>query len=415
LIRRSLLLFLSAAGALAAAPPHVPGRLLAGRGAALDDAVETRTWRLHGAVERRHLASLGVHVLDVPEANLEAVRQSLQQTGLFDYVEPDYYAEQGGATPNDSYYGSQWYLPKIASADAWTRTTGSAAVVIAVVDSGVYAAHPDLAGKLVPGWSFLKNNADTSDTTGHGTEVSGAMAAATNNGIGVAGVSWSSVVMPLAVVEATSFAAYSDIAAAIQYAVDHKVRVINVSIGGTAASTTLQNAVDYAWNRGAMVFAAAMNSGVATPNYPGACNHAIAVSATDEGDGLAAFSNYGSWLTLSAPGTDILTTMNGGGYGYVNGTSFASPIAAGVAALVLAANPQLTSQQVVDILKQSADHPGAAGFDPYYGWGRVNAGRAVQLAIPAVTLPAPSPAPAPVATPAHRTADTPGAGHPRRR
>ena len=402
MIRRSFLLVLAAAAVLAAAPPHVPGRLLAGGGAALPDSVESRTWRTHGAVERRHLPALGVHVLDVPESNLEAVRRSLEQTGLFDYVEPDYYAEQGGATPNDSYYASQWYLPKIASAGAWARTTGSSSVVIAVVDSGVYAAHPDLAGKLVPGWSFLKKSADTSDTTGHGTEVAGTMAAATNNGIGVAGVSWSSVVLPLAVVDATSFAAYSDIAAAIQYAVDHQVRVINVSIGGTGSSNALQSAVDYAWSHGALVFAAAMNSGVATPNYPGACNHAIAVSATDEGDGLAVFSNYGSWLTLSAPGTDILTTMNGGGYGYVNGTSFASPIAAGVAALVLAAKPELTNQQVVDILKQSADHPGAAGFDPYYGWGRVNAAAAVQLATP----PPLPPPPAPVVAPGRRT--TPG-------
>lgn len=397
MIRRCFLIILAAAGIVAAAPPHVPGRLLAGRAAALDAAVETRTWRMHGAVERRHLAGVGVHVLDVPEANIEGVRQSLVQTGLFDYVEPDYYAQQGGAlTPNDSYYMSQWYLPKIASADAWARTTGSATVVIAVVDSGVDAAHPDLAGKLVPGWSFFKNSPDTSDTTGHGTEVSGAMAATTNNGIGVAGVSWSSLVMPLAVVDTTSFAAYSDIAAAIQYAVDHHVRIINVSIGGTAASNTLQNAVDYAWNHGAMVFAAAMNSGAPTPNYPGACNHAIAVSATDERDGLAAFSNYGSWLTLSAPGTDILTTMNGGGYGYVNGTSFASPIAAGVAALILAVNPALTNQQVIEIFKQTADHPGASGFDPYYGWGRVNAGKAVQLALPQPAAPALAPVPTPV-------------------
>jgi thermitase len=385
---RTTVLLLAAAGALCAAPARVPGRLLVGRSAPLDAAVESGAWRMHRAVERRHVAELGLHVLDVPEESFEAVRASLQRTGLFDYVEPDYYAEQGGSTPNDSYYGRQWHLPMIGSTNAWTRTTGSASVVIAVVDSGVYATHPDLAGKLVPGWNFVKGNADTSDVTGHGTEVSGAAAAATNNGIGVAGVSWASVIMPLVTVDETSYSAYSDIASAIRYAVDHRVRVINVSIGGTSPSTTLQNAVDYAWNHGALVFAAAMNSSVDTPYYPAACTHAIAVSATDESDALAVFSNFGSWLTLSAPGVDILTTTNGGGYGFVNGTSFASPIAAAVASLVLAENPGLTNQQVLDILKESADHIGSNGFDANFGWGRVNAGRAVQLA-----SPPPSPAP----------------------
>jgi len=384
LTRRAIFLFVALASALGAAEPHVPGRLLAGRREALDADLEARTWRAHRAVERRHLPGLGIHVLDVPEESLDAIRQSLTATGLFDYVEPDYYAQQGESTPNDSFYSSQWHLPKIGSAVAWTRTTGSPGVVIAVVDSGVYAAHPDLVGKLVPGWNFVKNNADTSDVTGHGTEVAGTVAAATNNGIGVAGVSWASVVMPLVTVDATSFSAYSNVAAAIQYAADHNVRVINVSIGGTASSNALQAAVNYAWNRGSLVFAAAMNNGGTTPNYPAACDHAVAVSATDENDKLAVFSNYGTWLTLSAPGADILTTMNGGGYGYVNGTSFASPIAAGVAALVLAANPTLTNQQVLDILKQSADHPGQPGFDSNYGWGRVNAGKAIQLAAPPI-------------------------------
>jgi thermitase len=373
-------------------PAHVRGRLLAGHRDPIDAELLGRTWREHRAVERLHVAQLGLHVLEVPEESSEAIRQSLLHTGLFDYVEPDYYAETASSTPNDPSYISQWHLPKIGSADAWTMTTGSASVVVAVVDSGVYAAHPDLASKLVPGWNFVKSNADTSDVLGHGTEVAGTVAAATNNGIGVAGVSWGSLVMPLVVVDSNNFAAYSDIASAIRYAADQNVRVINISIGGSASSSALQSAVDYAWSRGALVFAAAMNNAVSTPYYPAACTHAVAVSATDENDHLASFSNFGTWLTLSAPGTDILTTVNGGGYGYVNGTSFASPIAAGVAALVLAANPQLSNQDVLSALKQSADSPGSRGFDPQFGWGRVNAGKAIRLVLPA---PAPSPAPAP--------------------
>jgi subtilisin family serine protease len=228
----------------------------------------------------------------------------------------------------------------------------------------------------------VKGNADTSDVLGHGTAVAGTLAAATNNGIGVAGVSWATLVMPLVAVDQSDFAAYSDMAAAIQYAADHGVRIINLSLGGATRSTTLQNAVDYAWSKGALVFAAAMNNSVATPYYPAACTHAVAVSATDANDHLASFSNFGNWITLAAPGTDILTTMNGGGYGFWNGTSFSSPIAAGVAALVLALKPSLTNQELLSVLKQSADDIGGAGFDGYFGWGRVNAARAVQLVSP---------------------------------
>jgi len=395
---RSISVLLLAAASGFCASPRLPGRLLAGRLAPLDPVLEARTWSLHGLVERRHLPEIGVHVLEVPETSFDAVRQSLTRTGLFDYVEPDYYAEQGDATPNDTYYDAQWHLGRIGSPVAWLRTTGNASVVVAVIDSGVDASHPDLAGKLVGGWNFVEANADTSDLTGHGTEVAGTVGAATNNEIGIAGVTWNSMIMPLRVVDGTSFAAYSDVAAAIQYAVDRHVRVINVSIGGTEPSMTLQNAVNYAWNHGALIVAAAMNSAANTPNYPAACNHAIAVSATDERDRLATFSNYGSWLTFAAPGNDILTTEKGGGYGYVDGTSFAAPITAGVAALVLAANSELTNQQVVDILKQSADDLGQPGFDSYFGWGRVNAGKAVQLATPAL----PSPAPAPPVVPVQR-------------
>jgi thermitase len=384
--------FLAAAGAfsLAAAPSsdHVPGRLLVGHRGALDDR-RMLTLRAHRAFERRQIPELGLHIVDAPAESSEFIRESLQQTGLFDFVEPDYYAHTA-ADPNDPSYNAQWHLRKIGGSQAWSMTTGSASVVVAVVDSGVYSQHPDLAGKLVPGWNFVKDNADTSDVLGHGTAVAGTVAAATNNGIGVAGVTWASRVMPLVVVDPSDYAAYSDVAAAIQYAADHGVRVINVSIGGGSPSAALQKAVDYAWNRGALVFASAMNSSVSTPYYPAACTHAVAVSATDANDRLASFSNFGSWITLSAPGTNILTTANGGGYGYWSGTSFASPIAAGVAALILAANPTLTNDALLTLMKDTADHPGEQAFDTYFGWGRVNAYRAILAAEPARRRPAPA-------------------------
>jgi thermitase len=370
-------------------PEHVPGRLLAGLRAQTDPAVLARTLTGRRAAIRRHDAALSVAVLDIPEDASGLVLSSLRQSGLFEYVEPDYYGHTA-AQPDDPSYIAQWHLPRIGTPLAWSLTTGSDAVVVAVVDSGVYGRHPDLASKLVPGWNFVKDNADTSDVMGHGTAVAGTVAAATNNGIGVAGVNWRSRIMPLVAVDEKDFSAYSDIAAAIEYAADHGARVINVSIGGRNSSYTLQRAVDYAWSKGALVFASAMNQGIAEPYYPAACVHAIAVSATDSNDRLASFSNFGGWITLSAPGTGILSTADGGGYSYWNGTSFASPIAAGVAALIFAVNPRLTNAEVLAILKQTAELPANSPSvaklgpspDSYFGWGRVNAYRAVLAAMP---------------------------------
>jgi subtilisin family serine protease len=360
---------------MAADPDHVPGRLVAGL---RDAAGAARTLAAHRLSVRGELRGLAAVTIDLPENSAPAVLESLRRSGAFEYVEPDYYAHTA-ADPNDPSYLSQWHLRRIGGPLAWSLSTGSPSVVVAVIDSGVDPHHPDLVSKLVPGWNFVKNNADTADILGHGTAVAGAVAAATNNAVGVAGVSWASRVMPLVAVDATDYAAYSDIAAAIQYAADRGVRVINISIGGPNASVTLQRAVDYAWNKGALVFASAMNQGVSEPYYPAACAHAVSISASDSNDRLASFSNFGNWIALAAPGTGILSTADGGGYSFWTGTSFASPIAAGVAALVLSVNPALTNDQVLAILENTADRSGS-GRDIYFGWGRVNAYRAVLAA-----------------------------------
>jgi thermitase len=370
-----LLLLWSALPVRAAGEPeHVPGRLLAGYRGDRDAPALRRTLLLHRAAIRRHVPQLGLEVLNVPEAAGETIRASLLRTGLFDYVEPDYYAHTASTDPDDPSYLAQWHLPKIGSPRAWAIGTGSPAVTVAVVDSGIYAQHPDLEGKLVPGWNFVHSNSDTSDVLGHGTAVAGTLAAATNNGIGIAGVNWGSRIMPLVVVDASDFAAYSDIAAAIQYAADRGVRIINVSIGGASSSESLQRAVDYAWSKGSVVFAAAMNNSTDARYYPAACASAVAVSATDSNDHLASFSNFGSWITLAAPGTNILSTMNGGGYGYWSGTSFSSPIVAGVAALIVSVSPQLSNAALVSLLQQTADN---VGDRTYFGAGRINAWRAM--------------------------------------
>lgn len=179
--------------------------------------------------------------------------------------------------------------------------------------------------------------------------------------------------MPLVISDpSTGRATYSNMAKAIIYAADHGVRVINMSFSGTSSSSTLQNAVNYAWNKGAVFFASAGNAGSSTPVYPAACDNAVAVSATTSSDAIASFSNYGDWIDIAAPGSSIYTTGKDGGYRSASGTSFSSPIAAGLAALLFSVNPGLSNAMVVDFITQNADDLGAPGFDPYYGHGRIN-------------------------------------------
>jgi hypothetical protein len=340
----------------------------------------------HDAATVGEIQSLRVRRIKVPADALENVKAALKKNPHVSFVENNFFAT-GGAEPNDYQYPSQWHLLKISAPAAWDVCTGFPTEPIAIIDSGVDPTHPDLADKLLPGYNFISENTDTQDVLGHGTAVAGTAAAISNNVVGVAGVAWDNPIMPLVVLNSSNYATYYDIAQAITYAADQDVRVINISIGGSSSSSTLQNAVDYAWNRGAIVFACAQNYATSAPYYPAACTHAVAVSATSSTDTLASFSNYGDWIDLAAPGTSILTTNRGGGYGAWNGTSFSSPIAAGLAALILSANPSLTNAGVLEIMTQNTDDLGQPGFDPYYGYGRVNACASLQAAITAVPQP----------------------------
>ncbi len=392
-------LFLSFICQAQVAPDRVPGRLIVHHNGNPADLGVARAFASHRATVHRRLDKLGVTVIDVQPGTEDAVLQSLSRNPLFGEVEFDHYAKPA-SVPNDPDLSSQWYLTKIQAFSAWNITTG-ASFPIAVIDSGVDPSHPDLSSRLMTGWNFVAGNSNTADTTGHGTAVAGVFGALANNGIGVAGITWQNPILPLLVVDSNNYAAYSNIAAAIQYAADHGARVISISLGGTASSSVLQSAVNYAWNAGAIVVAAAMNNSNSTPNYPAACTNAIAVSATDENDNLATFSNFGSWITLSAPGNNIETTNSGGGYGEWWGTSLATPVVSGVAALALAANPSLTPQALVTLLEQNSDDLGPAGYDTSFGWGRVNAYKAVLAALgqPVSVSPPPTPTPPPTPVP----------------
>ncbi|WP_305046180.1 S8 family serine peptidase [Geoalkalibacter sp.] len=356
----------------------VPGELLIrhkpGAAAAAKGALQAQ-----GATEIEEIEGIAVKRIRVPAHAQDKVRTALSRNPNFEFVEPNFLA-QGELVPNDPSYGSQWYLPRIEAPAGWELSIGSAQVPIAIIDSGVDPSHPDLASKLLPGYSWVSGSTDTSDVLGHGTSVAGAAAAIGNNGRGIAGVSWASPIMPLVVLNSSNSASYSNIASAIVYAVDRGVKVINVSIAGSSSSSTLQYAIDYAWNRGALVFCSAANYNTSTPYYPAALPRAIAVAATDASDNKASYSNFGSWISFTAPGSSIYTTLRGGGYGNKSGTSFSSPIAAGLGALIWSVNPQLSHVEVLDIIQQSADDLGAAGFDNIFGHGRINVRAALSMA-----------------------------------
>ena len=364
---------------------YVAGELLIAPKPGVSDSTLESLYKSHGGQKIKTLSQINVHHVKVPAQSLDAIESALRGSPRVQFVEKNYVA-QTNLVPNDPGYPSQWHLSKISATAGWDITTGSPNVPVAVIDSGVDPAHPDLASNLIPGHNFLSGNTDTHDVLGHGTAVAGTAAAVTNDGIGVAGVAWFNTIMPLVVVSSSNYATYADIATAVNYAADHSVKVINMSLGGTSYSSTLQSAVNYAWSKGLVIVAAAGNNSSSAYFYPAALSNVVAVSATDGSDNPASFTNFGNWITVAAPGTSIYTTTNGGGYGNWQGTSFSAPQVAALAALLFSRNPALTNQKVVDLIKNNADDLGATGFDPYYGWGRINVYRALAAAQTVVNL-----------------------------
>lgn len=278
---------------------------------------------------------------------------------------------------NDPYLGSEWHVPQVKAPAAWDVSQG-AGITIAILDSGVLATHPDLQAKLVAGWNFYDNTSNTADATGHGTAVAGAAAAATNNATGVAGIAGAAKIMPIRVSDATGYAYYSTIAQGVTWAADHGARVANASFSGIFTSSSVDSAGQYLKSKGGLLMVAAGNNGINEGNY--APTGMIVVSATDSSDALASWSSYGPFVALSAPGVGIWTTSSDGTWRSASGTSFSSPIAAGVAALVMAAQPGLSASQVESVLYKSAVDLGAGGRDIYFGYGRVDAAAAVGAA-----------------------------------
>ncbi|HKP85332.1 MAG TPA: S8 family serine peptidase [Blastocatellia bacterium] len=331
------------------------------------------------ALDVEEIAGTRIRILHLPEgADEKALVQSLESQPEVEFAELDYLVPPAEVTPNDPDYASQWHLPMISSPAAWSSTSGSSSVIIAILDTGVDASHPDLAPKITPGWNFWDNNANTNDVYGHGTAVAGTAAAAANNGLGVASVAWNCRIMPIRISSTNGSASISAIANGLAWAADRGARVANISYRVTNYSV-VRSAAQYFQSRGGVVVVAAGNDSLfdSSSDNP----YVLTVSATDGNDNLASFSNTGNNVDLAAPGVSIDTTNQGGGYGFWGGTSFSAPIVAGVAALVVSANQNLSGGEIQDVLKQSSDDRGAAGWDPAFGWGRVNAAHAVASAL----------------------------------
>ncbi len=342
--------------------------------------------------------------------NAERFALLLEKMPDVEYVEPNalVYALM---SPNDQYYSYQWHLPQIKMEQAWDIAQGEG-VIVAVVDTGIayedytdpmtgkiFKQAPDLAGTaFVVGYDFVNDDTHPNDDNSHGTHVAGTVAQTTNNTLGVAGVAFKANLMPVKVLGANGSGTLADVADGIRWAADHGAKVINLSLGTTASSNTVKNAVAYAYGKGATIVAAAGNDGKKRNMYPAAYNeYVIAVGAVRYDKQRTRYSNYGSFVDLVAPGGDLNVDQNKDGYGdgvlqqtfaqgnpvqfgyyFYQGTSMATPHVVGAAAL-LVSNGVTDPSEVRSRLESTAQDLGSKGKDVYYGWGLVDAVKALQV------------------------------------
>ncbi|SFS78116.1 thermitase [Marininema halotolerans] len=317
---------------------------------------------------------VGFSVVKVKGKSVKQALKEYRNMSNVEYAEPrvTYHATW---TPNDPMYASDQYGPqKMSLPQAWDITKGSSNVTVAVVDTGVQANHPDLSGKVVQGYDFVDNDSNANDENGHGTHVAGTIAANTNNGVGVAGVAPNVKIMGVRVLDAEGSGTNDAVADGITYAADHGAKVINMSLGGADESQAIEDAVNYAWNKGVVIVCAAGNESTSSPSYPAYYSKSIAVAATDSNDKLAYFSNYGSWVDVAAPGVDIMSTYIGSKYESLSGTSMASPHVAGLAGLL--ASQGLSNTQIRAAIENTSDT--VSGTGSKFAHGRVNAYKALK-------------------------------------
>ena len=375
------------------APSYAAGRILVKLASGLD--VETGR-RVDASVGARRVAAvrgLGVRILDVPVGTEAAAVAKLRTNPHVRYVERDGQAAPSSTVPNDPSWTQQTVSQMLHAPEAWDTTRGSSSVTVAVVDTGFTFGLPDMVGRFVAGRDFIDGDNDPADPNAqsHGTMVAGVIGAASNNAVGVAGWCWDCQILPIRVCDASTSCPYSAMASAITYATDRGARIINLSLGGSASSSTLDAAVAYARAHGSLVVAAAGNNGCDCKQYPAASPGAIAVGGTDAtGATLYSNSNRGAWVDVAAP-VGSVTTWSNGNYWPFGGTSSSAPVVAGILALELSAKLTATADELEQALEaRTTPIAGVAS-------GQVD-GRWAVDALSGGGDPPPAPSPSPTAT-----------------
>lgn len=321
---------------------------------------------------------------------------------LIDRAEADYYGELASLPPDDVHFELQYGLHNtgqsisgnvgvagadVRALDAWSLTTGSPDIVVAVLDAGVNE-HDDLVGRLVPGWNAVNPGGPTGDfCQSHGTRVAGVVAANKNNQIGVAGMAPETKVMPI-VIFAGCTGNEADTANGVVYAADAGADILNMSLQFPVGTQALRDAIIYARGEGAVVIAATGNFGSSIA-FPARWPEVIGVGATTNTDAPWSSSNSGPEISVAAPGRDIWSLVNFSTYSFQSGTSFASPLVAGIAALMLTLDPALSHDEIQSILETTADDVHLPGFDHQTGHGRVNAFAALNAVLDQLAPPSP--------------------------
>lgn len=342
-------------------------------------AVMERARGFGNAFEHEELSKVGVFVMEVPAEDLEERMKRIRNVSGVRYVEPQQWVFATETFPNDPGFVNQYGLTAIRAPHGWDLSTGSDSITIAIIDSGVDYSHVDLAGKITAGYDFVNNDALPQDDFGHGTHVAGIAAASTNNGAGIAGVSWGARIMPVKVLNASGGGTFENVAAGIVWAVDHGAQVINLSLGGAAYSAALENAVLYAYNNNVLMTASSGNTGGNFVLYPARFPQVIAVGASNMTNQPASFSNYGPEVDLAAPGENIYSLWIGG-YQLRSGTSMSAPHVSGLAAVLLGYISGADAAR--GVMESTALDIGPAGWDDFSGAGLIQMDAALTLVVP---------------------------------
>ncbi|MFZ5816854.1 MAG: S8 family serine peptidase [Bacillota bacterium] len=339
--------------------PAAPGQFLVQFAPGISAAERSRIAAQMGATIINRVAALDTEVLEFPALKANAGPRAAEQLLVrlrknpnVLMAEPNYIYTVNWV-PNDPGLSQQWAWEKINAYNYWDTNQGSSSVVIAVVDTGVQLNHPDLSSKLVPGYNFVSGNTNPEDGNGHGTHVAGTAAAITNNSTGGAGTCPNCKIMPVKVLNDSGSGTLDAVANGIIWAADNGAHVINLSLGASSGASTLENAVNYAWNKGAFLACAAGNSNTSSPSYPAYYDRCFAVAATDSADQRAWFSNYGTWVEVAAPGVDIYSTWINSSYNTISGTSMATPHVAGQAGLL--ASLGMSNSQIWNEIMNTAE------------------------------------------------------------